>query len=234
MENNRRAPRKIFTVLIRDKEYDVFDFDGKEHEGYNDTPKTWWLYFSDRLPNETIPPCDSENWRPYCVGTLRRVWEIKIKQRNTTKEKWNRTQFNNSINVEMWCNGKLIYEFTSGGTYLDFAMAKIQYLQTIMGEHPYNFFEPEKENGRKICWYGLPATIKVKSNTWEVAIIPDYTAGINKEDWWKEYAIKTSKHSKPDEFDEQDKEEFINSKENDYINWGDAMSDGNIYWFRKA
>ena len=42
-----------------------------------------------------------------------------------------------------------IFSFGTGGNYLDFAMAKIKYLQVKLSEHPYNFFEPEKENGRK-------------------------------------------------------------------------------------
>lgn len=144
----KKQPRKIFTVIIRGKEYDVYDIEGKEHGGYNDTPKTWWLYFSNRIPD--IPPVDSDSWEPYCVGTLRRLWEIKIKQHNTTKEKWGSTQFNNHTSVEMWCNNKLVYAFGTGGKYIDFAMAKVQYLQVMLSEHSYNFFEPEKENGRKI------------------------------------------------------------------------------------
>ena len=35
-----KTPRKIYTVIIHNKEFDVYDIEGKEHEGYNDTPKT--------------------------------------------------------------------------------------------------------------------------------------------------------------------------------------------------
>jgi hypothetical protein len=121
--------KKIFTVIIHNKEYDVYHIDGKEHEGYNDTPKTWWLYYSDRLPEGITPPHDSDSWRPYCVGTLRQLWEIKIKQSNTSKVKWGETRFSNHTSVEMWCNNKLIYRFRTGGKDLGFAFAKIQYLQ---------------------------------------------------------------------------------------------------------
>lgn len=237
MGKELKTPRKIFTVIIQDKEYDVYDIEGKEHEGYNDTPKTWWLYYSDRLPDGLTPPYDSESWERYCVGTLRRLWEIKIKQTNSTKEKWGETQFNNYTNVEMWCNNKLIYQFGTGGKYLDFAFAKIQYLQVLLSEHPYNFFEPEKEEGRKICWYGLPATILNGHGAGEIRIKPDYTAGLEKEEWWKELERRQSKHTNKDGFDndidEMDEEAFEESKYNDIINWGDALSDGNIYWFRK-
>lgn len=237
MEKEVKRPRKIFTVIIHNKEFDVYDIEGKEHEGYNDTPKTWWLYYSDRLPYGLTPPPDSESWERYCVGTLRRLWEIKIKQTNSTKEKWGETQFRNHTSVEMWCNNKLIYQFGTGGKYLDFAFAKIQYLQVLLGEHPYNFFEPETEVGRKICWYGLPATILTGYDAGEIRIKPDYTAGLEKEEWWKELERREHKYTNKDDFDKQmDDIDEDNKKEridNDIINWGDALSDGNIYWFRK-
>jgi hypothetical protein len=103
--------RKIFQVFIMDKEYDVYDIDNKKHEGYNGVSKTWWIYYSDRLPDELLPSIDSEYLIPYHVSISRLVWDIRFTQRVTTKEKWNRTQFNNNTKCEMWCNGKLIYSF---------------------------------------------------------------------------------------------------------------------------
>jgi hypothetical protein len=237
MEKAAKTPRKIFTVIIHNKEFDVYDIEGKEHEGYNDTPKTWWLYYSDRLPEGLIPPHDSESWERYSASTLRRLWEIKIKQTNSAKEKWGETQFSNHTSVEMWCNNKLIYQFGTGGKYLDFAFAKIQYLQVLLSEHPYNFFEPEKEEGRKICWYGLPATILTGYGAGEIRIKPDYTAGLEKKEWWKELKRREHKYTTKDDldrqFDEMDEEDEKENRDNDIINWGDALSDGHIYWFRK-
>lgn len=243
METKVSQPRKAFTVMIHDKEHDIYDIEGKEHKGLNDTIKTWWLYYSDRLPEGTLPPIDSEYLKPWDVGILRRCWEIKIKQTNSSKHKWGETDFRNHTSVQMWCNGKLIYEFGTNGKYLDFAMAKVQYLQVMLSEHPYNFFEPETEQGRKIWWYGLPATIQVKSCTWEIAIIPDYTAGLTKAEWWKELTRRESKYMNAEQYNslsecdkeelEMDKEDSKESEENDYINWGDAFSDQHINWFRK-
>jgi hypothetical protein len=241
MEQKILTPRRLFSVVINDKQYNVFDIDGKEHEGYNDTPKTWWLYHSeDKLPDGIVPPADSENFVPFCVGIQRHVWEIKFTQRNTTKEKWGGTRFNNSTWTEMWCNKRLIYAFgsTGGDRGLHFSMAKVQYMQVMMSEHCYNFFEPEQENGRKICWYGLPATVKVKRDGWEIGIVPDYTAGLTKEEWWKELKHRESKYSKAvDEMDKQDeemdKDDHEEAMNSDFINWGDAFSDQHIYWFRK-
>lgn len=231
MKNNIR---KIFDVIIHKTVYSVYDIDGKEHFGHNDTPKTWWLYYSEQLPDSVIPPIDSEYWKPFCSRSInRRLWDIRINQYNTSKSKWDDIQFSNGTNVEMWCNNKLIYSF---GTFdLSFAFAKIQYLKVVLSEHPYNFFEPEKENGRKICWYGLPATIKNSYHPGEIKIIPDYNAGLNKEEWWEELRRRKHKFTNKDDFDKQldelddDNEEY----QDDEINWGDALSDEHIYWFRK-
>lgn len=222
--------RKAFEVVIDDKEYDVFDIEGKEHEGFNDTPKTWWLYYANRLPEGLLPPVDSTDLVPYCVGTVRRLWDIRITQKNTSKYKWDSWNFRHSVSVEMYCNKKLVYAFGTGGSSLDFAMAKVRYMETMLQEHAFNFFEPEQENGRKIYWFGLPAFVKIKSRSWEIGIVPDYTCDLSKEDWWKEYKNRKSlipvKKEEVEIFD--DNEDF----RSDYINWGDAFSDQHINWFR--
>ena len=232
--------RRVFTVFIYDKPFDVFDIQGKEHDGYNDTIKTWWVYFAEPPPDGITPPIDSEYWKPLSVGTQRRVWEVKIKQTNTTKEKWGDTDFRSHTAVQMWCNTRLVYEFgtTSGHRGFSYALAKIQYLQVQLEEHCYNFFEPETEKGRKIWWYGLPATVQPKSDGWEIGIKPDYTAGMDRAEWWKEYTNRTSKMPKPTDPDavedmEMEREDFEEDMESDYINWGDALSDKHINWFRK-
>lgn len=232
-------PRKIFSVYIHEKEYDVYDIEGKEHLGENDMSTTQWLYFSDRLPDPLVPHPDSEDFTPFVTGINRRLWDIRIKQYNSHKIKWDENRFSDGTKAEMWCNNKLIYSFGSFG--LSFVFAKIQYLQVILTEHPYNFFEPEQEDGRKICWYGLPATIRVNEReTWNIGIIPDYTAGLNKEEWWEELKRRESKYLDEKHLDDMAKEdmkmeeeEMKEEMESDYINWGDALSDDHIHWFRK-
>ena len=154
--------RKSFTVIIHNKEYDVYDIEGKEHEGFNDTPKTWWLYYASRLPEGTLPSSDSEHWKPWSSSINRLIWDIQFRQTNSTKEKWGETQFRNTTIVEMYCNKKLVYSFSTWGNDrgMSYAMAKAQYLQTQLCEHSYNFLNPEEMKGRKIYWYGLPATIQ--------------------------------------------------------------------------
>lgn len=226
--------RKIFTVIISDKEYDVYDIPNKEHSGLNDTVKTWWLYYADRLPDGITPPLDSSDFEPWCVSINRMVWDIRFKQRNYSKEKWGDTDFRNTTIVEMHCNNRLVYSFSTAGerSGLSFAMAKVQYLQVLLAEHPYNFFEPESENGRKICFHGLPATVRVRIDGWEIDIIPDLT-DMNKADWWREYRRRTKKITAPDDWDAIEDDHLQENEESGYINWGDALSDGNIYWFRK-
>lgn len=221
--------RKIFEVIVHKKTFDVFDIEGKEHPGYNGEPKTWWIYYADRLPEGTLPPVDAPSWEPWSSSLNRMLWNIRFTEYNSSKEKWGATQFRHGLHCEMECNGKVVYAFST--LNLEYAMAKAQYLITKMSEHPYNFFETEKENGRKIWWCGLPATIRPKSDTWEIVIIPDYTAGVDKPTWWKEFKARRSNLMEVKRDDDMDMWEEDDNF--DYINWGDALSDGNIKWFRE-
>lgn len=229
--------RKIFTVIIHEKEYDVYGIEGKEHEGLNGEPKSWWLYYADRLPQGMLPPIDSDSWEPWSSQITRHLWDIRFRQVNSIKEKWNSTNFRNTTIVEMCCNNKLVYQFSTWGNRegLSYAMSKVHYLQVQMSEHPYNFFNPEEERGRKIWWKGLPATVQPRERDgWEIKIYPDYTAGLSKEQWWKELAKKEEKvTSVPDENSEDDLEDRNEAIGDGYINWGDALSDQHINWFRK-
>lgn len=215
----------------------VFDIEGKEHGGYNDTPKTWWLYMGPDLIDGVIPQLDSHDLIAYSCSIIRCLWEFSIKQNQYSKHKWDEIDIRSSITVEMKCNGKVVYVFSSGGKYLYYAMAKIQVLQVQLSEHPFNFFEPETEQGRLIYFYGLPAKVRLSYTPGEIHIEADYTAGVDKNTWWKEYASRRTVmgnkkedrvHDEAD--DQEDTDEYMGR---DSINWGDALSDGNIDWFRK-
>lgn len=237
MENNTQTlPRKTFTVIIHKKTYDVYSIEGKEHEGLNDVPKTWWLYYSDRLPEGIAPPLDSPYWEPFSNSINRLCWDIRFSQGNSSKYKWGANQFRNNTVVEMYCNDKLVYKFSTIGEDrgMSYAMAKAQYLQTVMAEHPFNFFEPEKEIGRKIWWFGLPATIVLGYEPGEIRIAPDYSTGIDQNKWWKLYKERRAP-VQPNEESREDDESIFSEDDGprSIINWGDALSDGNINWFRK-
>lgn len=232
--------RKVFKVIIGGKEYDVFDIEGKEHQSYNGEPKTWWLYYDDEISSDLLPSPDSESFVPYSNSINRRLWDIRFTQNNYSKYKWDEHSFRNNTKCEMYCNGKLIYSFGSTGTEngFSFAMSKAQYLQTVLSEHCYNFFEPETEEGRKIWWKGLPAKIKNSSYPGEIHIRPDYSTGLTKEQWWSELKRREEKLTKvngiygDEDDDEMDAEQFQEDYSSDYINWGDALNDKHIDWFR--
>lgn len=71
----------------------------------------------------------------------------------------------------------------------------------------------------------------------EIRIKADYTAGLSKDEWWKELKRRESKITQKEDddiqMDEIEAENMEEYKGDDIINWGDALSDGNIYWFRK-
>lgn len=226
-----KQPRKIFEVFIRDRAYDVYDIEGKEHGGWNGEPKTWWVYYADKVPSGTTPPVDSDSWEPWSKSLLRRCWDIRFKEVNTSKEKWNETQFSHTLTCEMVCNGKPVYEFRTND--MAFALSKVGYLIVLLSEHSYNFFEPEKEKGRKIYFYGLPATVDPsKHHPGEIRIIPDYTAGINKQEWWAKYKDRLSHRLDDKEWEEIEAEHIAEDESSERINWGDALSDGHIDWHR--
>ena len=121
-----------------------------------------------------------------------------------------------------------------------FAMAKSQYLQTMLVEHPYDFLNPYSMQGRKIWYKGLPATIKVNdSEPWRIGIVPDYSF-ITKDDWWGSLDIQEQnvpflriKTEMEIDDEETDREYRTEGKLTDYINHGEALSDSHINWFRK-
>lgn len=224
-------PRKAFTIIVNKKEYDVWNIPDKHHKPLNNEADTWWLYYSDRMPEGMIPPLDSEHWLPYHVSMKRRLWDIHIEKYQTTKVKWDELTFRSGYRIKMFCDNKPIYSF---GTHdLDFALQKIGYLQVVLSEHPYNFFDQESEKNRKIYWYGLPAFVNPREFG-EIWIVPDYSK-IPKKDWWVELKRRSSNADGvvDKEWEEIEKENFNESMTRDSINWGDALSDGHIDWFRR-
>lgn len=229
---------KLFQIQVYDKLYWVWGIEGKEHAGYNDNPNTWWLYYSEEeIPDGITPPIDSDSWVPFQSGMNRLNFEINFKQTTRTKQKWGGTDFRSSTFCTINCNGKRIYEFptTGGDRGLSFAMAKAQHLIVQMFEHPFDFLNPEKEHGRKIYWYGMPATVRVwrHDTPWEIGIDPCYDE-VPQEEWWNEYEKRKSTYipKKRDDFAEIDKEHDEENRSDGWINWGDALSDQHINWFR--
>lgn len=229
--------RKLFQIMVYDKLYWVWSIDGKDHNYDNGEQKNWWLYYAEEeLPEGVTPAIDSPNWHQYSKGMNRLNFDIRVKQRTTSKYKWEETRFSNHTFTEICCNGRVIYSFpsTGGRDGLSYSFAKAQQLIVQIFEHPFDFLNPEKEHGRKIFFYGMPATVRVwrHDTPWEIGIDPCYDE-VTKEEWWKEYRRRKSTFTPSNsEWDEIDEDHDNDNENSGWINWGDALSDGHINWFR--
>jgi hypothetical protein len=241
--------RKIFDILINDKPYPVYSIEGKTHNlgKNNGCPDDWWLLYDEDINESKFLDEMSENSNliPYIDKGVHRIcWEINYRQSNRIKYKWDDYDIRDSGVCTLKANGKEVYKFHSSD--LMFAMARVQTLVGELISHPYNFFKPEEDDGRKIFFCGLPAFVYRGWQVGEIKIVPDYSK-ISKEMWWERYEFYNSNHEDKnyEEFeDELEKDEYDADYElfeehtneyyrSDSINWGDALSDGKIYWFRK-
>lgn len=218
--------RVAYHVLINDKHYAVYDIPDAYHS----------LGTANGNPSEDHYFINYNNeWTHFVSRGVHRIcWDISYKQRNSAKHKWDEWMFSSGGYCEMRANGILIYGFF--GRSLEYALSKAQYLSVALLEFPgYNFLHPEENEGRKVWWYGLPATVSVrKDNPWEIKIIPDFTE-IPKDEWWSMYKTRTQKVTGVDaEKLEEEKEDYQEDVHSGYINWGDAFeTGGRIDWFRK-
>lgn len=235
-------PRKIFDLMIDDEPYPVYSIDGYEHPNgkWNGCPDTWWLDLSEPPVKGEITP--EKELIPYVDKGVNRIcWEVRFKQKNYAKFKWDDWNISSSGQCQIYANGKLIYSF--GSRSVDYALAKAQYMMVNLTEHPFNFFNPGEEKGRKIWYYGLPAIIEPGYDPGNIRVVPDYT-DIDQDSWWDLYKVrshpidlKKPKQEEENYSDKQDREmdedRFNETREYGTINHGDALWDGMINWFRK-
>ena len=150
--------RKIFDIVLNGRLNGVWDRPNHKHTlgQMNGCPDTWWVKYVRREEEE-----DHEvqvDWIPFIdKGTNRASWDIRIKQGNVTKFKWDEWQINKTGYVELTLNNRVVDEF--GFNDLNYAFAKAQLRTFEMCEHPFNFFDPESEIGRKIYYHRQPAII---------------------------------------------------------------------------
>ena len=215
-----------YTVIIDGRKRSVYTLN-QTHETESEKSDKWLSLMNDlSVESEIEENIKASLLVPYHSFIERFCWGIKIYQKNYTKEKWDKTTFRSQTVCEMRCNETLVYAFTTTGDSngMSFAFAKAQYLQTILTEHPFNFLEPKTEQGRKILFYGLPAQVEIRQGyeKWKIGIVPIYSE-YNKSEWW----ALLMQRSFPTDEEREDWEEY---KESDYINWGDALSDQDIKW----
>jgi len=235
-ENGRDyGVRRAFEILINDKPYQVWDIAGYEHKNgeWNGTPTTWWLNFKEDGDEESelVPFVDK--------GVHRICWEVKYKQKNYAKHKYGDWDIRNSGHCRIYANGKQVISF--GSRNLEYAMAKVPVMIVKIMEHPFNFLNPQEENGRKIWYHGMPATVSVNeySEPGEISVVPDYTTGIEPNTWWKLYnerrnpVVMSGSEIDQDDMD-SDLSDLKYEERSSRINHGDALWDGMINWFRKS
>jgi hypothetical protein len=231
--------REIFQIQIREKMYSVYSIEGYEHQlgKSNGCPDTWWLDYSDYDKSEEEDATLRE-LVPYIDKGVHRVcWGVDYQQFNSTKYKWDEWDIRNGGVCTITANSKPAYKFH----YRDLQGALIAASNKIqeMMEHPFDFVHPEKEEGRKIWYHGLPATIRLGYEPGEIRINPDYSYMTSNE-WWDELERRksrvTAKNHVPSfsekQYDELEKDDFLDHKDYGEINHGSAFYDGMINWFR--
>ena len=211
----------------------------------NGCPDDWWLDYTKDEEGNYLPPSSNEllmeisdaninrKLIPYIDKGVNRIcWEIRYEQGHSVKYKWDDPELRSWGSCTLIANGKEVYKFRCSD--LQYAMIRVQQLTETIRSHPYNFFNPEEDDGRKIYFQGLPAFVYKGYDLGEIKIRPDYSK-ISKEKWWELYnAYESTAYESIDSIfkDIDDHDTDLEYMRNDEINWGDALSDGKIKWFR--
>lgn len=232
--------RKVFDIYINEKPFPVFHIEDKEHAygKNNGCVPTWWLDYTKDQNGDYKPASgiiteitENRNLIPYIDKGVHRIcWEITYKQSNLIKYKWDDYDIRSTGSCTIRANGRDVYKFRNSDLHR--AMAQVQHLTEKIISHPYNFFRPEEDDGRKIYYKSLPAFVKQGFDVGEILVVPDYSI-LPKNEWWKTYRLFNKRYESPDSIyldcGEEEEEDYENS---DVINWGDALNDGLIGWFR--
>lgn len=139
--------KEQFKVFVNGKMCPVFRTE-KEH-GLGTLNKDPDNYFVE-INGELVPYMDRWVKRP--------CFSFEIKESNHSKEKWDSTSLNSSVNAKIYINRILVYEF--GCRDLFYAFSRCQVLSTEMTEHSFNFMDIDSEIGRKVFYHQQPATLE--------------------------------------------------------------------------
>jgi hypothetical protein len=238
-------PHKIFDIMIYEELYPVYSIEEYEHEygKWNGCPTTWWLDYS-----KVDPKTGEKEERPLVPyidkGVHRICWGVNYTQKNTTKHKWGELDIRSTGVCKITANGKEVYTIRNWD--LNSALTSAQSIIEKLVSHPYNFLDPEKDRDRKIWYYNLPATVTPGYEPGEIRIHPDFSY-ISPDLWWSELERRKTKMT-PVNWEEIKKDLSISGSDEDEVDWerndiaehkeygsinhGDALSDGNIWWFR--
>lgn len=225
--------RPVFEVVVGDRLRQVWSIDGYEHDlgKMNGEIPYWWLDLSEDEfdQSELVPWMDR--------GAHRICWGIDYRQYNTAKHKWGETDIRKGGSCKISANGREIFSFRC--TDMAEAMSLVVSKISKLCEHPYNFINPEEEDGRKIWYYGLPAFVRKGYEVGEIRIEPDYCY-LTPEEWWDHLEKRRTPvfpktiHEEESEDLEREKESLSEYKDYGTINHGSVLYDGMIDWFRKS
>lgn len=222
-----KSCREVYKILIGEREHQIWDIEGYEHDygKWNNETPTYWLEMEDGTLEPYIRTCGH-----------RICWEINYKQTNWIKHKWGSADLRASGTCTIKANGRQIYSF--GTSSLEYALPKAQSLVVELSEHPYNFFDPEKEKGRRIWYYNLPATIHPRDFApGEISVKPDYVGEYegrkNHWKWWRDYYERSKYKSSISSSESNEEEQLEESRSSGLIGHGSALWDGMIRWFRE-
>ena len=194
--------RKIFSTMIDGKKMWVYRRNEEHQDGErNGTPNNWWLKY-DRSDGyyDWVPWVDKLTKRP--------CFEIKIREGNHMKYKWDEWNIKGGVYCEIILNGEKVYEFRARD--IEYVMAKATVLKNQILEHPFDFTNPDEMVGRKVYYREQPAIVeRVILDQGCVILKKDGTGNFSKPAYWD---------------DEMDWEEESTVKE-------EIFSD-HIWWFR--
>ena len=225
--------RPVFEVSVSDKLKQVWSIEGYEHElgKANGEIPQWWIDLSDDEFDQTelVPWLDR--------GAHRICWEVNFRQFNSTKHKWGETDIRKGGICKLKANGREIFSYRCSD--LAEAMSLVVHKISELCSHPYNFLNPDEDDGRKIWYYGLPAFVKNGYEPGEILIEPDYSY-LSTNEWWAELEKRKTPVYPKDIHEEEEEEQKLASehfqeyKDFGMINHGSPLWDGMINWFRKS
>lgn len=187
--------------------------EAKEKFGNENVEKIFELQIDHKMFDVYLIKCGGTETRwidylergllPYTGRTHKICWGVICEQLNRPQNIFDANDFSGRTFCSITANGKKIYEFKhhSIGGYaislnplyeLNDALKKAQDIIDKIQDHPFDFINPKKEIGRKIWYYGLPATIKLTDDFGIVNIVPDLSY-LSLEEWFDELIKRTTR-----------------------------------------
>lgn len=187
--------RPVFGVpLTEDRlpDYTVFDIPERVHTEHGGKSKSWWLY-AKHYGGEDLDALDENYLVPWRLALPVPIFTTPVRQTQIPdKVLGTRTGYV----CDVYYNGGVIY--SADGHVEENMYPKpwkvVEHLLPKLFDHEFNCLNPWANNGRKVLWIGLPATIRVNDlKPWLVDLVPD-TTETSEEEWWAILEVKLQKY----------------------------------------